>query len=48
MAAYAEESLALALDPFPRKPGAVFAPPAEPTVLSPFAVLIDMKARREP
>jgi hypothetical protein len=48
LAGYAEESLALALDPFPRKPGVTFAPPAEPSILSPFAMLKDMKDRRQP
>ena len=37
--AYALEHLALALDPFPRKPGAVFVQPDEPEEASPFAVL---------
>ncbi len=37
------EQLALALDPFPRKPGAIFeAPPTEP-IASPFAVLRRLK-----
>lgn len=36
---YAVEQLALNLDPFPRKPGAEFIPPAEPAEISPFAVL---------
>ena len=36
---YAVEQLALALDPFPRKPGAEFVQPAEPAEISPFAVL---------
>jgi hypothetical protein len=47
LAGYAVECLSLALDPFPRKPGAVFAPPAESVVLSPFAILKDVKARRD-
>lgn len=36
---YAVEQLALALDPFPRKPGAAFVQPDEPAEISPFAVL---------
>lgn len=40
---YAFEQLALHLDPFPRKPGAVFVQPEEPAEISPFAVL---KARQ--
>lgn len=40
---YAVEQLALALDPFPRKPGAVFEPPAQPAEESPFAVLRQFK-----
>ena len=39
VAAYVVEALALALDPFPRKPGAVFEPPAETEPTSPFSVL---------
>jgi hypothetical protein len=41
---YVIEHLALELDPFPRKPGAVFQPPAEPVDLSPFAVLKALKS----
>jgi len=37
--AYLVEHLALELDPFPRKPGAVFEPPADSEPPSPFAVL---------
>ena len=37
--AYLIEHLALEIDPFPRKPGAVFEPPAPETPASPFAVL---------
>lgn len=40
---YAVEQLALALDPFPRKPGAEFVQPPEPTEISPFAVLRSLK-----
>ncbi|MEP6967179.1 MAG: DUF177 domain-containing protein [Pseudomonadota bacterium] len=37
--AYVVEHLALALDPFPRKPGAVFEPPEPTGPASPFAAL---------
>lgn len=40
---YAVEQLALALDPFPRKPGAEFVQPEEPGEISPFAVLKQIK-----
>lgn len=40
---YAVEQLALSLDPFPRKPGAVFVQPEEPAEISPFAVLHKLK-----
>lgn len=40
---YAVEQLALSLDPFPRKPGAEFVQPPEPTEISPFAVLKSLK-----
>lgn len=40
---YAVEQLALALDPFPRKPGAEFVQPEEPAEISPFAVLKGLK-----
>lgn len=36
---YAVEQFSLALDPFPRKPGAEFVQPDEPAEISPFAVL---------
>ena len=39
------EHLALELDPFPRKPGAVFVQPPEPTELSPFAALKSLKPK---
>ena len=39
VAAYLIEHLALELDPFPRKPGAVFEPPPPENPESPFAVL---------
>jgi uncharacterized metal-binding protein YceD (DUF177 family) len=42
---YLFEHLALELDPFPRKPGAVFEPPAEPSNISPFAALAALKAK---
>lgn len=42
---YALEQLALSLDPFPRKPGAEFVQPPEPTEINPFAVLKQFKAR---
>jgi uncharacterized metal-binding protein YceD (DUF177 family) len=40
---YVIEHLALELDPFPRKPGAVFVQPPEPVELSPFAALKGLK-----
>jgi hypothetical protein len=40
---YLIEHLALALDPFPRKPGAAFEPPEAEGVISPFAALRDLK-----
>jgi uncharacterized metal-binding protein YceD (DUF177 family) len=39
LAAYVIEHLALEIDPFPRKPGAVFTPPEAEAPASPFAVL---------
>ena len=45
---YAIEHFGLDLDPFPRKPGAEFTPPAETAELSPFAVLKAFKAREKP
>lgn len=39
LAAYVVEHLALEIDPFPRKPGAVFTPPEAEEPPSPFAVL---------
>lgn len=41
---YVVEHLALELDPFPRKPGAVFVQPPEPVELSPFAALKSLKS----
>ena len=46
LAAYAVEHLALSLDPYPRKPGAVFEPPVE-TPPSPFAVLAKFQTRKD-
>jgi uncharacterized metal-binding protein YceD (DUF177 family) len=42
------EQLALSLDPFPRKPDAVFEPPLETGATSPFAVLAKLEPRRPP
>lgn len=42
---YAVEQLALSLDPFPRKPGAVFEQPKEPGEISPFAVLKTLQSK---
>lgn len=47
LAGYVVEHLGLEIDPFPRKPDAVFTPPDEPAELSPFAVLRDFKAKRD-
>lgn len=44
VSAYVIEHLALELDPFPRKPGAVFEPHHDPEPLSPFAALAALKA----
>jgi uncharacterized metal-binding protein YceD (DUF177 family) len=43
LGAYVVEHLALEIDPFPRKPDAVFEPPATSEDLSPFAVLRGLK-----
>ena len=43
---YLVEHLALELDPFPRAPGAVFVPPEEPNLITPFAVLKDLAAKK--
>lgn len=43
LAAYVAEHLALEVDPFPRKPDAVFEPPAPEEDASPFAVLRQLK-----
>ena len=45
---YAVEQLALALDPFPRKPGAEFVQPEEPAEISPFAVLKAFRPADDP
>jgi uncharacterized metal-binding protein YceD (DUF177 family) len=47
VSAYVIEHLALELDPFPRKPGAVFQQPPEPVDLSPFAALKKLKTDPE-
>lgn len=44
---YAVEQLALSLDPFPRKPGVEFEPPAQTEERSPFAVLKAIRNPRE-
>jgi hypothetical protein len=46
--AYVVEALALALDPFPRKPGVVFESPAETDAISPFAALAGIVKRSPP
>lgn len=43
LAHYVVEHLALEIDPFPRKPGAVFQPPEAEEEASPFAVLRRLK-----
>jgi uncharacterized metal-binding protein YceD (DUF177 family) len=43
LAAYVVEHVALEIDPFPRKPGAVFEPPQAREETSPFAVLKRLK-----
>lgn len=48
LAGYVVEHLSLALDPFPRKPGAEFIAPKEDADLSPFAVLKLLKKTDEP
>ena len=40
---YVVEHLALEIDPFPRKPGAVFEPPEAEPESSPFAALLKLK-----
>lgn len=46
LGAYVVEDLSLAIDPFPRKPGAEFEAPAGPAEPSPFAVLARLKDRQ--
>ena len=43
LGAYVVEHLALDIDPFPRKPGAVFEPPEPEVEASPFAALLKLK-----
>jgi len=43
LGAYVIEHLGLELDPFPRKPGAVFEAPDNGGIISPFAALRDLK-----
>lgn len=47
VSAYVIEHIALELDPFPRKPGAVFVQPPEPVELSPFAALKALKPKSD-
>ena len=49
LAAVIAEFLALAIDPYPRKPGAVFSPPEDAAAKepSPFAVLEKLKGRTD-
>ncbi len=47
LAHYVVEHLALELDPFPRKPGAVFEPPQEEGPVSPFAVLRNLRPKAD-
>ena len=47
VAGYVLEHLALGLDPFPRKPGAVFEAPAATGPASPFSALSQLKLRGE-
>ena len=44
---YVVEHLALELDPFPRKPGVAFEPPAAEAEPSPFAVLAKLRGGKE-
>jgi hypothetical protein len=47
LGAIATEFLVLGIDPYPRKPGAVFAPPVVPTTDDgPFAALAGLKSKR--
>lgn len=45
LGAYVIEHLALDIDPFPRKPGVEFEPPAPSAEISPFAKLREWKAK---
>lgn len=45
---YVVEHLALEIDPFPRKPGAVFEAPSEPRPASPFDALVRLRDEPEP
>ncbi|HQT52251.1 MAG TPA: DUF177 domain-containing protein, partial [Phenylobacterium sp.] len=47
LSAYLIEQLALEIDPFPRKPGAVFEYAPDTTDLSPFAALKKLKGEGE-
>lgn len=47
LGSYAVEQLSLSLDPFPRKPGAVFVQPPEPVEISPFAVLKGLQSKSD-
>jgi uncharacterized metal-binding protein YceD (DUF177 family) len=48
LAAYVVEHLALEIDPFPRKPGVIFEPPAAEEETSPFSVLKGLKRDDSP
>ena len=39
------QHMSVEIDPFPRKPGAVFEPPPEPAEPSPFAALLALKSK---
>jgi len=47
LGAYVVEHLALELDPFPRKPGAAFEPPAAEVEPSPFAALAKLRRDKD-
>jgi uncharacterized metal-binding protein YceD (DUF177 family) len=47
LARYVVEHLALDIDPFPRKPGVEFEPPAPTAEISPFAALRRLKETDE-
>jgi hypothetical protein len=42
---YVLEDLSLSIDPFPRKPGAVFIAPEPAVEVSPFAILRQLKPK---